>query len=104
MSLCSPGFIILAVSFRGEQSILGCRLIFFDFGLQLELSPFLRQRENNIAWCTVFLNTVAKPAPAIAMAEEDPYEREKHSWWKTKKWSYFNLNRLYIRYAPVWLT
>lgn len=34
------------------------------------------------------------------MAEEDVYEREKHHWWKTKKWAYFNLNRLFIRYAP----
>lgn len=27
------------------------------------------------------------------------YEREKHHWWKTKKWAYFNLNRLFIRYV-----
>ena len=27
----------------------------------------------------------------------DPLERERHHWWKAKKWAYFNLNRLYIR-------
>jgi hypothetical protein len=28
----------------------------------------------------------------------EPLERERHHWWKAKKWAYFNLNRLYIRY------
>ena len=41
---------------------------------------------------------VAKPIPATAM-QEDPIERERHHWWKAKKWAYFNLNRLYIRYG-----
>jgi hypothetical protein len=31
------------------------------------------------------------------MAEDDPFERERHRWWKAKKWAYFNLNRLFIR-------
>ncbi|CAI4218309.1 unnamed protein product [Parascedosporium putredinis] len=34
-----------------------------------------------------------------APTEEDPYEREKHRWWKAKKWAYFNLNRLFIRHG-----
>ena len=69
------------------------------YSIQLELPPSLRERDNNIAWCTVFLNTVSKTPPAIAVAEDDVYEREKHHWWKTKKWAYFNLNRLFVRYA-----
>lgn len=28
----------------------------------------------------------------------DDYDREKHHWWKAKKWAFFNLNRLFIRY------
>lgn len=63
---------------------------------QLDLSAFLREQQNTIGWCTVFLGTVSKTAPAIAMADE-PLERERHHWWKAKKWAYFNLNRLYIR-------
>lgn len=35
------------------------------------------------------------------MQHEDPLERERHHWWKAKKWAYFNLNRLYIRYESV---
>lgn len=71
-----------------------------SFYLQLELSPYLRQSQVNIAWCTVFLHTVAKTMPASAMAG-DGYDREKHHWWKAKKWAYFNLNRLFIRYCNV---
>ncbi|KAK1830277.1 armadillo-type protein [Podospora conica] len=64
----------------------------------LELSDFLRQGSVNLGWCTVFLQTVSKPIPASAM-EEEPLERERHHWWKAKKWAYFNLNRLYIRHG-----
>lgn len=66
--------------------------------IQLELCDFLRQTAVNLGWCTVFLQTVSKPAPASSMQGE-PLERERHHWWKAKKWAYFNLNRLYIRYV-----
>lgn len=65
---------------------------------QLELSTYLRQHEVNIAWCTIFLHTVSKTIPATAMLD-DIEERERHHWWKAKKWAYFNLNRLWIRYS-----
>ncbi|KAL2121886.1 hypothetical protein VTJ04DRAFT_2341 [Mycothermus thermophilus] len=66
----------------------------------LELCDFLRQTAVNLGWCTVFLQTVSKPAPASSMQGE-PLERERHHWWKAKKWAYFNLNRLYIRHGNV---
>ncbi|CAJ2503522.1 Uu.00g109160.m01.CDS01 [Anthostomella pinea] len=62
----------------------------------LELSTFLRQHDVNIGWCTIFLQTVSKAIPASAMLE-DIEERERHHWWKSKKWAYFNLNRLWVR-------
>ncbi|KAK6857042.1 Importin-beta domain-containing protein [Apiospora arundinis] len=64
----------------------------------LELSSFLKQQPVNIAWCTVFLHTVSKTIPAAAMPE-DLEDRERHHWWKAKKWAYFNLNRLFIRHG-----
>ncbi|PHH86294.1 hypothetical protein CDD83_10458 [Cordyceps sp. RAO-2017] len=64
----------------------------------LELSPYLRQRQVNIAWCTVFLQSVSKAAPASAL-QGDQFDREKNHWWKAKKWAYFNLNRLFIRHG-----
>lgn len=62
----------------------------------MQLPPCLQQHDTNIAWCTVFLQTVAKAAPPASM-EDDPPQREQHPWWKAKKWAYFNLNRLFIR-------
>lgn len=37
---------------------------------------------------------------------EDVEERELNHWWKCKKWSYANLNRLFIRLVecPNWVT
>ncbi|KAI1379715.1 ARM repeat-containing protein [Hypoxylon crocopeplum] len=64
----------------------------------LELSSFLRQHDVNIGWCTIFLHTVSKKIPESAMCE-DIDERERHHWWKAKKWAYFNLNRLWIRHG-----
>ncbi|KAF7520633.1 hypothetical protein G7054_g12705 [Neopestalotiopsis clavispora] len=64
----------------------------------LELPSFLRQRDVNIGWCTVFLHTISKAAPPAAMSD-DLDERERHHWWKAKKWAYFNLNRLWIRHG-----
>lgn len=64
----------------------------------LELSSFLKQQPVNLGWCTVFLHTVSKAMPASALPE-DLEDRERHHWWKAKKWAYFNLNRLWIRHG-----
>ncbi|EPE04576.1 importin-beta domain-containing protein [Ophiostoma piceae UAMH 11346] len=54
-----------------------------------------RLRTDNLAWCTVFLQTISKAPPPCSLAD-DPADREKHHWWKAKKWAYFNLNRLFM--------
>ncbi|KAJ2901850.1 putative importin-beta domain-containing protein [Zalerion maritima] len=64
----------------------------------LELSPYLRQESEIIGWCGIFLRTVGKNTPPSALGE-DIDEREKHHWWKAKKWAFFNLNRLFIRHG-----
>lgn len=51
-----------------------------------------------VGWCTLFLQVVAKEAPPNALPEEIA-EREANHWWKAKKWAYFNLNRLFVRYV-----
>ena len=78
-----------------ERSYGGCVTASETDCVQLELSNFLRQHEVNIGWCTIFLQTISKSIPASAMPE-DVDERERHHWWKAKKWAYFNLNRLWI--------
>lgn len=59
---------------------------------------FLREQSVVVGWCSLFLQTVAKTVPASAMSE-DLAEREANHWWKAKKWAYFNLNRLFVRYV-----
>lgn len=42
------------------------------------------------------MTVVGKEPPECSMTDE-PDERETNHWWKAKKWSYANLNRLYVR-------
>lgn len=46
----------------------------------------------------MFLQLVDKKIPLEAMPA-DPEEREKYPWWKTKKWAYHCLNRLFTKYG-----
>ena len=76
----------------------------FKHAIYFELPPHLKEQQNIVGWCQLFLNTVSKEPPASAMPE-DPEERETNHWWKAKKWAYANLNRLFVRYGnPAALT
>jgi len=55
-------------------------------------------QDRMVGWCTLFLTIVGKEAPSHAL-EEDLDERERNQFWKTKKWAYANLNRLFMRYG-----
>ncbi|KAK9469786.1 armadillo-type protein [Lipomyces arxii] len=69
-----------------------------------ELSPRLQDPTSLLPWGNLLLQIVSKELPQSEMPE-DPSDREAHPWWKTKKWSVRNLNRLFTRYGdPVGLT
>ncbi|EYE95662.1 putative nonsense-mediated mRNA decay protein (Nmd5) [Aspergillus ruber CBS 135680] len=70
----------------------------YKHAIYFELSPALQTHQATVDWCTLFLRVVAKDPPANSMMEEKE-ERELNHWWKCKKWSYANLNRLFIRYG-----
>lgn len=70
----------------------------FKHAVYFELPPHLRDHQNIVGWCTLFLRTVSKDPPPCSMSE-DPDERESNHWWKAKKWAYANLNRLFVRYG-----
>lgn len=55
-------------------------------------------QQQMVGWCTLFIRTIGKTAPPTAMVE-DLDERELNHWYKAKKWSYANLNRLFVRYV-----
>jgi len=68
----------------------------YKHSVYFELPTPLRNHQVMVGWCTLFTNVVAKDPPPSALTEEAE-EREKNHWWKAKKWSYANLNRLFIR-------
>ncbi|KAL8671777.1 MAG: hypothetical protein Q9168_003724 [Polycauliona sp. 1 TL-2023] len=70
----------------------------YKHAIYIEMPPFLLSQDKMVAWCTLFLNLIGKDSPAAAL-DEDLDERERNHWWKSKKWAYANLNRLYVRYG-----
>jgi hypothetical protein len=52
--------------------------------------------QATVDWCTLFLRIIEKTPPPNSMVE-DVAERELNHWWKSKKWAYANLNRLFVR-------
>ncbi|KAJ5666989.1 importin [Penicillium macrosclerotiorum] len=76
----------------------------YKHAIYFELSPALQTHQATVDWCTLFLRIISKTPPASSMAESKE-ERELNHWWKCKKWSYANLNRLFIRYGnPTTIT
>ena len=70
----------------------------YKHAIYFELPKQLRSHQAMANWCTLFLRVVAKQPPENSMLE-DLDEREQNHWWKCKKWSYVNLNRLFVRYG-----
>ncbi|KAJ5473886.1 hypothetical protein N7475_003452 [Penicillium sp. IBT 31633x] len=76
----------------------------FKHAIYFELSPCLQTHQATVDWCTLFLRIISKTPPASSMGDSKE-EREMNHWWKCKKWSYANLNRLFIRYGnPTTIT
>ena len=70
----------------------------YKHAIYFELPMQLRSHQAMVDWCTLFLRVVAKEPPENSMLP-DLDERELNHWWKCKKWSYVNLNRLFVRYG-----
>ncbi|KAI9861983.1 MAG: hypothetical protein M1813_005054 [Trichoglossum hirsutum] len=70
----------------------------YKHAIYFELPVYLREQQSIFAWCSLFLRVVAKEAPPESPSE-DVDERELNPWWKSKKWAYANLNRLFVRYG-----
>ncbi len=49
-----------------------------------------------VSWCSLFLQTVSKDVPSDGASEDDE-DRASNDWWRSKKWAYGNLNRLFVR-------
>ncbi|KAK2759341.1 hypothetical protein FQN54_002819 [Arachnomyces sp. PD_36] len=76
----------------------------YKHAIYFELPPHLMEHQVTVNWCTLFLRIIGKEIPANTLPD-DPDEREQNHWWKSKKWAYANLNRLFIRYGnPTTIT
>ncbi|KAL2056272.1 hypothetical protein ABVK25_003295 [Lepraria finkii] len=70
----------------------------YKHAIYFDLPPHLMSQNQMVGWCTLFLTIVGKDAPEHAL-DDDFDERERNHFWKSKKWAYANLNRLFVRYG-----
>ncbi|KAG2225799.1 hypothetical protein INT45_007043 [Circinella minor] len=70
----------------------------YHAGIQVDLPKCLQETQSLVGWGTMFLQLINKKIPLEALPA-DPEEREKYCWWKTKKWAYHCLNRLFTKYG-----
>ncbi|KAK9371093.1 armadillo-type protein [Lipomyces kononenkoae] len=109
LELAFPVALQIANSLLAENSASAgdmMRLVMKSYrsAIWIELSPRLQDSSALLPWGTLLLQVVAKDVPATELPEYEP-DRELHPWWKSKKWAYRNLNRLFSRYGdPVSLT
>ncbi|EAS33409.3 nonsense-mediated mRNA decay protein [Coccidioides immitis RS] len=70
----------------------------YKHAIYMELPSHLMSDQATVDWCTLFLRIIDKTPPPCSMTGE-PADRELTHWWKSKKWAYANLNRLFVRYG-----
>lgn len=70
----------------------------YHSAIHSDLPKCLQESSSLVPWGTIFLQLVGKFIPTDALPS-DAEEREKYPWWKTKKWAYHCLNRLFSRYG-----
>ncbi|KAF2644917.1 ARM repeat-containing protein [Massarina eburnea CBS 473.64] len=103
VGLAFPQLLNLGNQLANETSleageILRTVLKVYKHAIYFDLPAALREQSALVGWCTLFLTVVGKDPPECSL-NEDLDEREINHWWKAKKWSYANLNRLYVRYG-----
>ncbi|CAO0791888.1 unnamed protein product [Mucor circinelloides] len=72
----------------------------YHAGIQAELPKSLQDPSSLVPWGTLFLQLIEKKIPNEALPT-DADERDRFPWWKTKKWAYHCLNRLFSKYGNL---
>ncbi|GAA5795592.1 hypothetical protein HPULCUR_000953 [Helicostylum pulchrum] len=70
----------------------------YHSSIQVDLPKCLQDPASLVPWGSLFVQLVDKKIPEQVLPE-DPEEREQFIWWKTKKWAYHCLNRLFGKYG-----
>ncbi|WFD08591.1 Nonsense-mediated mRNA decay protein 5 [Malassezia vespertilionis] len=68
----------------------------YKISMLVTLTQHQQSEGSIVPWGTLLLRIVQKP---VEDADLDVDAREKTPWWKTKKWAYFSLNKLFSRYG-----
>ncbi|KAI9483976.1 MAG: armadillo-type protein [Benjaminiella poitrasii] len=72
----------------------------YNSSIQVDLPECLQKPSSLAPWGTLFLQLVSKRIPNhLQPVTDDPEELENFVWWKTKKWAYRCLNRLFGKYG-----
>lgn len=98
-----PTLLRIGEGLAGEDSELAgdmLRIVFkiYKSVIWLELPSDLQNMSSLVPWGQLLLKVITKPLSREVM-DQDPEAREAHVWWKTKKWAYFCLDRLFQRYG-----
>lgn len=80
----------------GEMLKLALKI--YHSSIYVDLPKCLQDPASLVGWGTVFLQLVDKKIPN-EIQPADLEERENFIWWKTKKWAYHCLNRLFGKYG-----
>ncbi|KAG7445610.1 ARM repeat-containing protein [Guyanagaster necrorhizus] len=70
----------------------------YKTSIVMSLSAHQQSAESIVPWGQLFFSIVNLQIPS-AVVPEDEEERERAEWWKTKKWAYAILGRLFHRYG-----
>ncbi|KAI9022225.1 armadillo-type protein [Phycomyces nitens] len=103
IKLTFPGVQAIGSNLLGNDSLEAAEMLklvlkIYHGAIRAELPKCLQDPASLVSWGTLFLQLVDKQIP-ISVLPADSEEREKYPWWKTKKWAYHCLNRLFSKYG-----
>ncbi|KAI7872425.1 armadillo-type protein [Spinellus fusiger] len=103
VKLTFPGILSIGNNLLGNDSLEAAEMLklvlkIYHSVIRTELPKSLQDPSSLVAWGTLFLQLVDKQIP-LEVLPTDPEEREKYPWWKTKKWAFHCLNRLFNKYG-----
>ncbi|KAI9338232.1 armadillo-type protein [Obelidium mucronatum] len=64
-----------------------------------DLPPSLQDSSSLVPWGTLFVNIIEKDLSFLNETIANEEEREKHQWWKVKKWAFRCLHMYLMRYC-----
>ncbi|KAJ3067526.1 hypothetical protein HDU98_009244 [Podochytrium sp. JEL0797] len=104
IAACFTGLHSIAVSLMAQTSTEAATMLRMIIKIYLksisrDLPPALQDSASLVPWGTLFVNIIEKDLTFVNDLVHDEEEREKHQWWKVKKWSFRCLHMFLMRYC-----